>query len=234
MPLAGAALLALWNDIRREREAEYDRWHTREHVPERVAVSGMLGARRYVNRGARRRTATSRSTSSRVSTCSTARSIATWSIIRRRGPRRCGPTSRTSCACPCRVSSSHGDGIGAAIAVLCVVAGDASSPAVDVIGARRCRCGPHAHGAASDGAATWQRDTAAARRRARFDTLVLVETLDRGAAERVLDDMRRRGSVSTGVTDFGADGVRPRLRVSRSRRRRPRAPSPRPQWGRAT
>src|SRR5947208_4152320 len=54
MPLAGAALLALWNDIRPQREAEYDRWHTREHVPERVAVSGMLGARRYVNRARNR------------------------------------------------------------------------------------------------------------------------------------------------------------------------------------
>src|SRR5690606_33492639 len=26
----------------------YDLWHTREHVPERIAVPGMLGARRYV------------------------------------------------------------------------------------------------------------------------------------------------------------------------------------------
>ena len=25
--------LALWNDIEPGREAEYDRWHTREHVP---------------------------------------------------------------------------------------------------------------------------------------------------------------------------------------------------------
>mgnify|MGYP000753556787 CR=1 FL=1 len=50
MPLAGTAFLALWNDIAREREPEYDRWHTREHVPERVGVAGFRGARRYVNR----------------------------------------------------------------------------------------------------------------------------------------------------------------------------------------
>ena len=50
MPLAGTAFLALWNDIRRAREPEYDQWHTLEHVPERVAVDGFLGARRYVNR----------------------------------------------------------------------------------------------------------------------------------------------------------------------------------------
>jgi hypothetical protein len=51
MALAGNAFLALWNDIARSREPEYDRWHTQEHVPERVAVTGFLGARRYVNRG---------------------------------------------------------------------------------------------------------------------------------------------------------------------------------------
>ena len=50
MALAGHAFLALWNDIARPREPEYDRWHTREHVPERVAVTGFHGARRYVNR----------------------------------------------------------------------------------------------------------------------------------------------------------------------------------------
>ena len=50
MPLAGRALLVLWNDIRRDREVEYDRWHTIEHVPERVAVPGFLGGRRYVDR----------------------------------------------------------------------------------------------------------------------------------------------------------------------------------------
>src|SRR3954470_9134847 len=50
MPLAGAAFLALWNDIRRAREPEYDQWHTLEHVPERAAIDGFHGARRYVNR----------------------------------------------------------------------------------------------------------------------------------------------------------------------------------------
>jgi hypothetical protein len=44
------ALLALWNDLRPGREAEYDAWHTREHVPERVAAPGFRNARRYVAR----------------------------------------------------------------------------------------------------------------------------------------------------------------------------------------
>jgi hypothetical protein len=44
------AFLALWNDFARGREAEYDTWHTREHVPERVGCPGFLRARRYANR----------------------------------------------------------------------------------------------------------------------------------------------------------------------------------------
>lgn len=46
--LEGQGLLALWNGVDPGRRAEYDLWHTREHVPERVAVPGMLSARRYV------------------------------------------------------------------------------------------------------------------------------------------------------------------------------------------
>lgn len=42
------ALLSLWNGIERERIPEYDRWHTLEHVPERVWVPGYISATRYV------------------------------------------------------------------------------------------------------------------------------------------------------------------------------------------
>lgn len=50
MPLAGKAFLALWNDIADARVTDYDQWHTLEHVPERVSVTGFRAARRYVNR----------------------------------------------------------------------------------------------------------------------------------------------------------------------------------------
>ena len=43
------AFLALWNDFAAGREAEYDAWHTQEHVPERVAAPGFRGGRRYVD-----------------------------------------------------------------------------------------------------------------------------------------------------------------------------------------
>jgi len=45
--LKGKGLLSLWNGFDPARLDEYDQWHTRQHVPERLAVDGMLSARRY-------------------------------------------------------------------------------------------------------------------------------------------------------------------------------------------
>ncbi|MEO6017431.1 MAG: hypothetical protein ABIP46_09250 [Polaromonas sp.] len=42
------ALLGIWNDIEAARIPEYERWHTLEHVPERVWVEGFVAATRYV------------------------------------------------------------------------------------------------------------------------------------------------------------------------------------------
>jgi hypothetical protein len=48
MPLRGSAFLALWNDFDPARDAEYNCWHTFEHVPERVGIAGLLSGRRYI------------------------------------------------------------------------------------------------------------------------------------------------------------------------------------------
>lgn len=47
MTAEGCAFLALWNDVDPAYEAEYDAWHTYEHVPERVANPGFVAGRRY-------------------------------------------------------------------------------------------------------------------------------------------------------------------------------------------
>jgi hypothetical protein len=47
MTLPGEGFIALWNDILPHR-ADYDAWHTIEHVPERMTVDGFLSAHRYV------------------------------------------------------------------------------------------------------------------------------------------------------------------------------------------
>jgi len=46
--LRGQTILALWNGVDPARRDEYEVWHTREHVPERLTVPGMIGAKRYV------------------------------------------------------------------------------------------------------------------------------------------------------------------------------------------
>ena len=49
MALKGRAFLAIWHDIASAGEAEYNVWHTRQHMPERMGVPGFLRARRYVD-----------------------------------------------------------------------------------------------------------------------------------------------------------------------------------------
>jgi hypothetical protein len=50
MALAGDAFMAIWHDVTPEAEAEYERWHTREHMPERLAIPGFRLGRRGVGR----------------------------------------------------------------------------------------------------------------------------------------------------------------------------------------
>src|SRR5262245_22690282 len=48
MPLRGRAFLCLWSGITPGYERELDRWHTIEHMPERLGVPGFVRGRRYV------------------------------------------------------------------------------------------------------------------------------------------------------------------------------------------
>lgn len=52
MAMAGEGVLAFWHDVVPGGEGEFDRWHLREHIPERLAVPGFLRARRYTTLGA--------------------------------------------------------------------------------------------------------------------------------------------------------------------------------------
>jgi hypothetical protein len=51
MTMAGQGVLAFWHDVASGSEGEFDQWHLREHIPERVAVPGFLRARRYTTLG---------------------------------------------------------------------------------------------------------------------------------------------------------------------------------------
>ena len=52
MTMAGKGVLAFWHDVAPGGDAEFDEWHLREHIPERVAVPGFLRCRRYATLGA--------------------------------------------------------------------------------------------------------------------------------------------------------------------------------------
>lgn len=48
MALAGQAIIAIWNDITAEGRANFNEWHPREHMPERVGIPGFRRGRRYI------------------------------------------------------------------------------------------------------------------------------------------------------------------------------------------
>lgn len=48
MTLWGQGVLAIWNDIDPEAEADFVAWHVAEHIPERVGLPGFLRGRRYI------------------------------------------------------------------------------------------------------------------------------------------------------------------------------------------
>src|SRR5262245_28316444 len=49
MGLKGRALNAIWYNLMAGYGRELDRWHTIEHMPERLGVPGFLRGRRYIN-----------------------------------------------------------------------------------------------------------------------------------------------------------------------------------------
>ena len=46
MGLRGSAFLAIWHDIAEGQHGEYIEWHTREHMPERLAIPGFRTGKR--------------------------------------------------------------------------------------------------------------------------------------------------------------------------------------------
>jgi len=49
MALDARAFLGIWHNLEPGTERDFDRWHTYEHMPERVGVPGFRVARRYMN-----------------------------------------------------------------------------------------------------------------------------------------------------------------------------------------
>jgi hypothetical protein len=47
--LLGGGVLAIWSDIDRENEEEFNNWYTHQHLPERVGTPGFLRGRRFIS-----------------------------------------------------------------------------------------------------------------------------------------------------------------------------------------
>lgn len=50
MSLKGSAFMIMWHDIVAHADADYNAWHTRQHMPERLDHPGFLRSRRGINR----------------------------------------------------------------------------------------------------------------------------------------------------------------------------------------
>ena len=48
MALLGLGVFVAWHGITAGREVDYERWHSHEHMLERVGIPGFLRGRRYV------------------------------------------------------------------------------------------------------------------------------------------------------------------------------------------
>jgi len=48
MSLAGLGAVCIWHDLLPEAHDDFDQWHNREHMPERVGIPGFRRGRRYI------------------------------------------------------------------------------------------------------------------------------------------------------------------------------------------
>jgi hypothetical protein len=110
MALTGSAFLALFNDFDPARDDEYNEWHSREHVPERLTIPGIARARRYVGRGEERYTYF---TLYEVASAQTLLSEPYQHLLSNPTPwsRTMRPSFREFLRIPCRTLSSCSDGI---------------------------------------------------------------------------------------------------------------------------
>ncbi len=134
MPLRGDGFLAIWNDTNDADDAEWCRWHTFEHMPERVSVPGFTAGRRFSDPG--------RATH-RYFTLYEGATLATFSSAAYRQrldnptpwTRRTGPYFRNFVRGACGVIVSEGIGVGGTMATLRLTRADAQAS----LDPERCR-----------------------------------------------------------------------------------------------
>ena len=208
MALSGSAFLALWNDVDPARVAEYDDWHTQEHVPERVGIAGFLSGRRYV---AEERSADRYFTLYELATLAALDGPEYADVVGRPTPWSASmrPSLRKFERHPCATVFTAGDGVAGSVATFRFGV-DASAAPIDADGARTALAGfLRAHGVTSIHLGRAVRDAAFPLRNAagasrgsdvlRPESVLLVEGIARrgldAAVPRIADALRARGAV---------------------------------------
>jgi hypothetical protein len=201
-----SAFLALWNDIERGREAEYDAWHTREHVPERVAAPGFLGGRRYVDRGHPVHRYFTLYDVADLGAFRTPQyrdlldNPTDWSAAMR-------PSFRNFLRVPCAQEHAAGFGLGAGLAVVRLALPSGTRPLREEVaafaaapGMVRARLGRRTEGLPT---AAWRQAPAEPGAPDEFDAVLLLEALDRSAAQQAFDEACQRFWAGAAPTDVG-------------------------------
>ena len=181
---AASAFLALWNDLAPGREAEYDTWHTREHVPERVASPGFRSGRRYVCRS---HPAHRWFTLYDVADPGCFETPEYQDLLQNPTPWSASmrPDFRNFLRVPCTALGSSGFGIGAALGVLRLPDEAALSALSQIVrdeGVVHARIGRRADRNLASGG--FRAGAAGSGASDDFSAILLIEALDRGAAVR--------------------------------------------------
>lgn len=117
MTMQGMAFLPIWHDVDAQMEAEFDRWHTVEHMPERLCTPGIVVGRRYENATAQKYRyyvlyeAASFDVFASEGYYATANARSAWS-------QRVHPHFQNFLRSPCHLVMTRGRGIGGAMATV--------------------------------------------------------------------------------------------------------------------
>jgi hypothetical protein len=204
--MSGAAFLALWNDLAGGREAEYATWHTREHLPERVAAPGFRDGRRYVAPAHPTHRWFTLYDVEQLDVFETPeyldllRNPTPWSASMR-------GSFRNFLRVPCATLGESGFGLGAALAVL-RLPDDSALAALDALAHTHGMVGARLGRRADSGlvASGFRAGTGGSGATDDFGTILLLEALDRAAAERAFAAAAAR-FLPAGATPLDHGGV---------------------------
>jgi hypothetical protein len=181
------AFLALWNDVERGQEGEYDAWHTREHVPERVAAPGFRAGLRYVDRG---HPVHRYFTLYEVDDMAAFHSAEYRDLLQNPTPWSASmrPRFRNFLRATCEARVRAGHGRGGVLAVLRVTQGADAAARLDALaampGIAAARLGRHK---ADTPTVAWRTPAPGPGSTAPFDSVLLIDALDRAAARAAFE-----------------------------------------------